>query len=49
MLLIQYFFIDHIDQIICILLSACVVMVTVWGNGHGYPSSNPGQGYLHFT
>ena len=25
------------------------VMVIVVGNGHGDTSSNPGQGWLHFT
>ena len=24
-------------------------MVTIVGNGHGDPSSNPGQGCLHYT
>ena len=28
---------------------ACGVMVIVRGRGHGDPSSNPGQGCLHFT
>ena len=27
---------------------ACSVMVIIKGNGHGDPSSNPGQGGLHF-
>ena len=34
---------------IYILRDARFVMVTVVGNGYGEPSSNPGQGFLHFS
>ena len=30
-------------------VAACGVMVIIVGNGHGDASSNPEQGWLHFT
>ena len=34
---------------VCVRVCARGEMVTVFGNGHGDPSSNLGRGYLHFT
>ena len=39
------------SQLLCFphIGRACCAIITIIGNGHGNPSSNPGQGWLHFA